>query len=108
MSINERIFQDTTISDKNIAIELPVIKKGNKATVSYNGLLTNSGAEKVYLHYGFDGWNSAETIPMYKTHGSFNTEIKVTGKQELNFCFKDNAENWDNNSGTNWKVQIHS
>ena len=38
-----------TIVDKSIAIELPEVNKGNSATVSYNGILSNSGAEKVLL-----------------------------------------------------------
>ena len=113
MNINEKLFQDTTstntvVADKNISVELPIVKKGNKATVTYNGLLNNCGAEKVYLHFGFDGWKDAETIPMYKNHGSYNTEIRMTGREELNFCFKDNADNWDNNSGKNWTIKIHS
>lgn len=98
---------DATILDNNISIELPEVKKGDKTSVRYNGLLTNSGAEKVYLHYGYDGWKNTETVPMKKdVTGSFSTEIKVKGNSEINFCFKDNADNWDNNSGSNWKVEI--
>ncbi len=108
MSINEKIFPDTITVDKSISIELPVVKKGIKTSVSYNGILNNSGADKVYLHYGFDGWKNTETVPMYKTHGNYSTEVKVEGKNELNFCFKDNANNWDNNNGANWKVNINS
>jgi hypothetical protein len=108
MNINSHNDQDSAFSD-NISIELPEVKRGNNTTVSYNGLLTNSGAEKVFLHYGYDGWKNAETIPMKRDiRGAFNTEIKVKDGTELNFCFKDNADNWDNNSGINWKVEINS
>lgn len=86
---------------------LPEVIKGSETSISYDGILSNSGAEKVYLHYGFDGWSNAKTVAMKKgLSGAFNTEIKVKGKDELNFCFKDNANNWDNNYGSDWKVEI--
>lgn len=109
MTNNHKTAFDTRIVDNNISIELPEIKKGDKTSVRYNGVLTNSGAEKVYLHYGYDGWQSPETVPMRRdSFGNFTTEIKVNGNSEMNFCFKDNANNWDNNNGANWKVEIES
>ncbi|MBC8059397.1 MAG: carbohydrate-binding protein [Clostridiaceae bacterium] len=109
MNVHERLGHVAVVPDNSIAIELPVVKKGNKTSVCYNGILSNSGAEKVYLHYGFDGWRNTETVPMYKSnHGSYSTEVKVDGKEVLNFCFTDNANNWDNNNGSNWTVGIDS
>ena len=109
MNMHEKVTHESVTTDSNIAIELPVVKKGNKASVSYNGILSSSGAEKVYLHYGFDGWNNTETVPMYKSnHGAYNTEVKVDGRDVLNFCFTDNANNWDNNNRSNWTVGINS
>jgi hypothetical protein len=99
-------LDDIAITGDSISI-LPEVKKGSETIISYNGLLSNSGAEKVYLHYGFDGWNNVNTVPMKKSlSGAFNTEVKVNGKDEFNFCFKDSANNWDNNSGSDWKVEI--
>lgn len=103
-------FGDTRISNEsNISIELPEVKKDNKVAVNYNGVLNSKGADKVYLHYGFDGWKNADTIPMKKTlDGTFIAHVEVDGNNEMDFCFKDNANNWDNNSGANWKVGINS
>ncbi|MDR3542993.1 MAG: carbohydrate-binding protein [Desulfosporosinus sp.] len=99
-------LDEIAITSNSISI-LPEVKKGSETSISYHGILSNSGAEKVYLHYGFDGWNNAETIAMKKTlSGAFNTEVRVNGKDELNFCFKDNANNWDNNNGFDWKAEI--
>ena len=109
MSILEKSIHDRTNIDSNISIELPEVKRGEKASVSYNGVLTNSGSEKVFLHYGFDGWHDTDTVPMKKDHnGTFSTEVRVEGKNELEFCFKDSANNWDNNNGSNWKIEINS
>ena len=99
-------LDDIAIVSDSISI-LPEVKKGSETSINYSGILSNSGAEKVYLHYGFDGWNNAETVVMNKSaSGAFNTEVKVNGIDELNFCFKDNANNWDNNNGSNWTAKI--
>lgn len=111
MNSSERFAFDGTTSNNtaNISIELPEVRKDEKASVSYNGILTSTGADKVYLHYGYDGWNGTETVPMKKdASGGYTAEIKVKGQEELNFCFKDNANNWDNNNGSDWKVDINS
>lgn len=88
---------------------LPDVKRGCKTSVNYDGILAQHHADRVYLHYGFDGWNSVNTIQMDKSSGSgtFTTEIKVNGRNELNFCFKDSANNWDNNNGCDWTVDIN-
>lgn len=123
MSINDRRINDRTIKDDIIStgslsgnihgndafVGLPEVKKGQKTTVHYNGILNDSGADNVYLHYGFDGWSNTSTIPMKKTHdGCYAAQIDVKGKDEVNFCFKDSANNWDNNNGTDWKAEITS
>lgn len=102
----KNVLDDIAVNGDSIS-GLPEIEKGRETSISYKGLLSNSGAEKVYLHYGFDGWGNAHTIAMKKNlSGNFKTEIKVNGNEELNFCFKDNANNWDNNNGLDWKVEI--
>lgn len=102
MTLNEIISDEPKIS-----IEMPELKKGEKALVSYNGILTNKGAEEIYMHYGHDGWHDTTTISMSKTKtGNFITNLRVNGEEEINFCFKDGSNNWDNNNGSNWKVSI--
>ena len=106
MNIIDKL-DDIAITSDGISI-LPEIKKGSKTAISYNSILSNRGADKVYLHYGFDGWNNPETVAMKKSlSGAFNVEVEVNGKEEFNFCFKDNVNNWDNNNGSDWKVEIN-
>lgn len=38
--------------------------------------------------------------------GNFVCTTKIQGTREMNFCFKDSANNWDNNSGWNWTCKI--
>lgn len=81
--------------------------KGSTAEIGYRGLLSQSGADKVYLHYGTDGWKNPRTVPMNrKPDGSFAGQIVVDAERSLEFCFKDSADHWDNNSGLNWYVPV--
>ncbi len=88
-----------------VAPEIP--KKGQDVLVDYRGLLAQSGADQVWLHYGFDSWRNPVTVNMSKVGDhDFCCTLKAEGTKELNFCFKDSAEHWDNNGGQNWNIKI--
>lgn len=81
--------------------------KGRDVLIRYKGLLAKSGADRVFCHYGYDGWKNINTVEMRREpDGSFVASIPVNGQSEINFCFKDSANNWDNNSGWNWATDI--
>jgi hypothetical protein len=95
------------VDDPRICVEPVPVRKGHYVSISYKGLLVNSGADNVWLHYGFDGWRNVHTTAMaWQPDGSCRANILVQGDREVNFCFKDSANNWDNNSGMNWKIDI--
>ena len=97
----------TQFNDDRVSYEPAPVKSGDTVHVNYQGLLRNSGADAVYLVYGTDGWKNVNTVQMQREQaGIFATEIKAEANQEINFCFKDSANNWDNNSGWNWKADI--
>ncbi|OPY57861.1 MAG: Carbohydrate binding domain (family 25) [Pelotomaculum sp. PtaU1.Bin035] len=78
---------------------------GNDVTICYNGLLAKSGADQVYLHYGFgDHWLDTSTQIMRKSNRGWEKIIKMKDNN-VNFCFKDSANNWDNNNGNNWSIR---
>ena len=96
-------------NDDRIALEPAPAKSGDTVHVKYYGLLKNSGADGIYLHYGSDGWQNSQTVPMnHSSEGVFTAEIPAHASSEINFCFKDSANNWDNNNGWNWKFDIVS
>ncbi|HOP69064.1 MAG TPA: carbohydrate-binding protein, partial [Bacillota bacterium] len=81
--------------------------RGDTVRLEYRGLLKESGADRVWLHYGFDGWKNPCYQQMERTpQGNFVCTTKIQGTREMNFCFKDSANNWDNNSGWNWTCKI--
>ncbi|MCK8824860.1 carbohydrate-binding protein [Fuchsiella alkaliacetigena] len=87
------------------------IVAGENVTIEYDGLLTDSGAEEVYLHAGVgegETWEDVKTIRMNRTpQGTWKTTVRLNTTDKFNFCFKDSAENWDNNEGYNWSYDIH-
>ncbi|HHW19127.1 MAG TPA: carbohydrate-binding protein [Firmicutes bacterium] len=97
-----------TLQDDRIWVNPSPASKGGLTEIGYRGLLAKSGADKVYLHYGTDGWKNPRTVPMSKRpDGSFATQIMADAERSLEFCFKDSADHWDNNNGLNWYVPVH-
>jgi len=93
--------------DNGVIIKPNVIAKGDYATVVYNGLLYDSGAESIYMHTGFgDSWNCTKDIKMNKTNDGFVGEVSITSSENLNIAFKDSANNWDNNSNSNYSFEV--
>jgi hypothetical protein len=89
------------------------ITKGDRITLKYNGLLSRSGATKIYAHvgYGSKDWIGVHDMPMTKEpDGTWTTEMEIDRDQisPLNVCFRDSAHNWDNNYGNNWSFQLHA
>ncbi len=93
--------------DDRISLEPGTPAKGEKVKIEYRGLLAQSGADGVWLHCGFDGWNNTQDIFMPRSNqGTFSCSTEIQGKREMNLCFKDSANHWDNNDGHNWTVTI--
>lgn len=80
---------------------------GDQVHIIYSGLLAQSGADKVFVHIGYgDKWEDRNDYEMKHTDEGWEATIKIHRGGQLNFCFKDRANNWDNNQGCNWSYQI--
>ncbi|KXS44408.1 MULTISPECIES: carbohydrate-binding protein [unclassified Candidatus Frackibacter] len=88
------------------------ITTGENVTIEYAGMLKEAGADEVYLHAGVgenQNWQDVKTIKMNWTpQGTCKTTVKLNTTQRFNFCFKDSAEHWDNNDGSNWSYEVHN
>ncbi|MGE5598976.1 MAG: carbohydrate-binding protein [Bacteroidota bacterium] len=84
------------------------VHRGDPVVINYRGILKNDGADEVYLHYGFDRWQMpVRTVKMARQeNGTFAAEIAAEAKREINFCFKDSADHWDNNNGRDWSLPL--
>ena len=77
---------------------------GNQCKILYSGLLSKSGADCIFLHYGFgspENWHSIQTMQMDRGSSGWEKGIDLNDNTVI-FCFKDSADHWDNNNGYNW------
>lgn len=83
---------------------------GDELKIKYKGLLVNSGTNKIFLHAGYgNSWSREMDLPMKKTRdGGWSIAIPIEEPSSFNFCFRDDAQNWDNNQGKNWTYQVHA
>ena len=108
LGINSQNNQEIGSFEDQISWTPQSAKPGETVHIHYHGLLQESGANEVYLHYGFDSWNpAAGTVKMEREQdGGFGADIQAQGNHEVNFCFKDSANHWDNNNGYNWNLHL--
>lgn len=97
-----------SFEENGLMLSKKTIYDGDKIKISYNGLLAQSGASNIYLHFGFgDKWDDSSLIQMEPEDGAFTAAVEITGEESLEICFKDSADNWDNNSGQNYVFKIY-
>lgn len=92
-----------------VVISPVVPSSGEKVTISYDGLLSKSGATDVLVHVGFgNNWDMVYDYRMKKGEMGHEAIIPLpkTQAKTMNLCFKDCANNWDNNSGMNYVFEI--
>ncbi|MFZ5351529.1 MAG: carbohydrate-binding protein [Bacillota bacterium] len=97
-------------TDQGVQINTDRIKPNNVVEITYKGLLAQSGADEVYLHCGSSEtreWNDIQDIRMTKLSPDlFKAHALVQDGTVFNICFRDSAQNWDNNSGSNYSFTI--
>ncbi|MBQ9266813.1 MAG: hypothetical protein IJ217_00770 [Clostridia bacterium] len=81
--------------------------EGKTVKLTYNGTLAQNGANEIYVHFGFGLlWNNLQEIKLDKVDDHFETEITLTSCEDINFCFRDENNNWDNNDTKNYSAPI--
>jgi hypothetical protein len=91
-----------------ITISPAVPTAGESIRVIYDGLLAAKGASDILAHVGFgDKWENVFDYRMVKTVGGFEATVQIANNaNNLKVCFKDCANNWDNNSGMNYSFNV--
>jgi hypothetical protein len=94
-------------ADQGIEVKGKKLSTGEKVSLIYSGLLAASGADRVFAHFGYgDAWECSELVEMTNNESGFETVIDLKMPGRLNICFKDSADNWDNNSNANYTFDI--
>lgn len=95
------------LTNQGIRVSPQTVRSGELVRLNYNGLLAQSGADQVYLHTGYgDSWQYVSDLAMQRTADGWQKVFPVEHPGSLCFCFKDSANNWDNNNGQNWNIPI--
>lgn len=85
---------------------------GSPVTIRYNpagGPL--AGSSQLYLHYGFNNWNPVispdAAMNWNAAEGLWQVTINVSvSAWQLDFVFRNQANQWDNNSGADWHFAV--
>jgi len=94
-------------ANNGVEISKASLGVGDEVTLFYKGLLAQSGAEAVYAHIGYGKeWEDKTFIPMERDNDVFKATIKINHPDDLNVAFKDNGDNWDNNSMANYSFRV--
>lgn len=88
----------------------PESADGSDVVILYNGRLAGPGPKRLYLHFGYGdnrSWSRIGELLMQSTDRGWEAAMHMGEDRQLNFCFKDEADNWDDNSGQNWSYRIN-
>ena len=92
---------------KNIFFNTDKLIQGSNVKISYTGKFFQDNSEEVFLHYGFGLlWENVNEVKMEKTELGFQTELCLDGVDSLNFCYRNQNNEWDNNEGKNYIFPI--
>lgn len=92
---------------KNVFFNTDKLTPNIDIKISYTGKFYQDNAESVILHYGFgNSWSNSQDVEMKKTELGFQAEITLIDSESFNFCFKNEAGEWDNNEDKNYIFEI--
>ena len=92
---------------KNIFFNTDKLIENTTIKLSYTGKFFEQNCEKVFVHYGFgETWKNIKEIEMEKTELGFQAEVELSSDESLNFCFKNEFDEWDNNNGNDYSFPI--
>lgn len=95
-----------TINDK-IYFEADTLSEGITTKIVYKGKLYEEGAEDIYMHFGYGLlWENLQEIKLDKYQDYYQADITLANIGDINFCFRDANNNWDNNEGQNYSATI--
>ena len=92
---------------KNIFFNTDKLIENTTVKISYTGKLFQEDSEEVFVHYGFgNNWDNLNEIKMERTELGFQAEIELISNDTLNLCFRNSANEWDNNDSQNYIFPI--
>lgn len=93
---------------KDIYINKDKIYENQEIVLLYKGFLfSNNLTNEVYIAYGYgDKWERKSEIKMKPSTFGYLATIPVESGENLQFCFRNNNNQWDNNNYSNYILPI--
>ena len=93
---------------KDIYINKDTIYEDSEIVLLYKGMLfSDTLTNNVYISYGYgDNWEQQSEIKMKPSTFGYLATIKISSNTNLQFCFRDDNGNWDNNNSANYVLPI--
>lgn len=93
---------------KDIYINKDTIYEDSEIVLLYKGMLfSDTLTNNVYISYGYgDTWEQQAEIKMKPSTFGYLATIKISSNTNLQFCFRDDNGNWDNNNSGNYILPI--
>lgn len=93
---------------KDIYINKDTIYEDSEIVLLYKGFLFSDNLTKdVYISYGYgNNWEKQSEIKMKPSTFGYLATIKIEANTNLQFCFRDDNGNWDNNNSSNYILPI--
>lgn len=93
---------------KDIYINKDKIRENEDFVILYKGFLfSNNLTNDVYMSYGYDNtWENKDEKKMKPSTFGYLATIDVGSGDNLQFVFRDNKGNWDNNNSQNYILPI--
>lgn len=93
---------------KDIYINKDTVYEDQEIVLLYKGFLfSNTLTDEVYISYGYgNNWERQSEIKMKPSTFGYLATIKVESGENLQFCFRNNNGQWDNNNYSNYILPI--
>lgn len=93
--------------ENGVKLSKKTLKAGDTIELSYTGLLKNSGAKDVKVHFGYnESWEDSQTVDMELRDDAFVVSLTLAKAGTFSCAFVDPIGNWDNNSGMNYSFKV--
>lgn len=95
-------YEGTVYFDTDKLIE------GRTVKLTYTGFLATPDTNEIYIHYGFGLlWENLQEVKLDKVNDNcYEADITLCNSDSINFCFRDDKNNWDNNETQNYTSEI--
>ncbi len=93
---------------KDIYINKDEIIENSEIVLLYKGsLFSEASSKEIYISYGYgDLWDNKSEIKMKPSTFGYLATVKIEGQGNIQFCFKNDLNQWDNNNGANYILPI--